>query len=48
MRALLDTNVIIHRENAFVIGSFEKYPTSKSLADLNIQSAPQSFVYLDD
>ena len=33
---------------AFVIGSFEKYPTSKSLADLNIQSAPQSFVYLDD
>ena len=33
---------------AFVIGSFEKYPTSKSLADFNIQSAPQSFVYLDD
>ena len=33
---------------AFVIGSYEKYPTSKSLADLNIQSAPQSFVYLDD
>lgn len=33
---------------AFVIGSFEKYPTSKSLADYNIQSAPQSFVYLDD
>lgn len=33
---------------AFVIGSFEKYPTSKSLADLNIQSAPQSFVYLDN
>ena len=33
---------------AFAIGSFEKYPTSKSLADLNIQSAPQSFVYLDD
>lgn len=33
---------------AFVIGSFEKYPASKSLADLNIRSAPQSFVYLDD
>lgn len=33
---------------AFVIGSSEKYPTSKSLADFNIQSAPQSFVYLDD
>ena len=33
---------------AFVIGSFEKYPTSKSLADFDIQSAPQSFVYLDD
>lgn len=33
---------------AFVIGSFEKYPTSKSLADFNIQSAPQSFVYLVD
>ena len=33
---------------AFVIGSFEKYPTSKPLADFNIQSAPQSFVYLDD
>ena len=33
---------------AFVIGSFEKYPSSKSLADFNIQSAPQSFVYLDD
>ena len=33
---------------AFVIGSFEKYPTSKSLADFNIQSAPQSFVNLDD
>ena len=33
---------------AFVIGSFEKYPTSKSLADFNIQSAPQSFAYLND
>ena len=33
---------------AFVIGLSEKYPTSKSLADFNIQSAPQSFVYLDD
>ena len=33
---------------AFVIESSEKYPTSKSLADFNIQSAPQSFVYLDD
>ena len=33
---------------AFVIGSSEKYPTSKSLADFNIQSAPQSFEYLDD
>ena len=33
---------------AFVIGSSEKYPTSKSLADFNIQSATQSFVYLDD
>lgn len=33
---------------AFVIGSSEKYPTSKSLADFNIHSAPQSFVYLDD
>ena len=33
---------------AFVIGSFEKYPISKSLADFNIQSAPQSFIYLDD
>ena len=33
---------------AFVIGSFEKYPTSKSLADYNIQSAPQSLVYLYD
>ena len=33
---------------AIVIGSIEKYPTSKSLADYNIQSAPQSFVYLDD
>lgn len=33
---------------AFVIGSFEKYPASKSLADFNIHSAPQSFIYLDD
>ena len=33
---------------AFVIGSFEKYPTSNWLADYNIHSAPQSFVYLDD
>lgn len=64
MRALLDTNVIIHRENtkatsftigklcttayAFALGSFKRYETSKSLADFNIQSAPQSFVYLDD
>lgn len=33
---------------AFALGSFKRYETSKSLADFNIQSAPQSFVYLDD
>ena len=27
---------------------FRRYETSKSLADFNIRSAPQSFVYLDD
>lgn len=33
---------------AFALGSFKRYETSKSLADFNIQSVPQSFVYLDD
>lgn len=33
---------------AFALGSFKKYPTSKSLEDFSVQSAPQSFVYLDD
>ena len=33
---------------AFALGSFKRYETSKSLADFNIQSAPQSFAYLDD
>lgn len=33
---------------AFSLGSFKRYKTPKSLADFNIRSAPQSFVYLDD
>lgn len=32
---------------AFALGSFKKYSISKSLADFNIQFAPQSFVYLE-
>lgn len=33
---------------AFALGSFKKYTTSKSLSDFNIQSAPQSFLYIAD
>ena len=33
---------------AFALGSFKKYSMPKSLADFNIHSAPQSFIYLDD